>query len=218
MNIGDAPDEVLRWLLARIRAQPPIGLGLQTTVKAHETTKRTAFYVSAPTNMCVFAHCHLIHKCLIDFRAHHDDIQQKPNSIAFRLFRAAEEARLPKRLRPELGGALREFTTRESHCFAQIKGTDGTSTLFTSQERQWLVLQVLQGLRAGSTDLEALHGSATVQEGQSIGTANSICQHILHGSGDVVCVCAQLIDFCLPSRYAHFLSRFEQSPLGYRAI
>lgn len=53
LNIGDAPDEILRWLLARIRAQPPIGLGLQATIKAHETTKRTAFYVSAPTNMYV---------------------------------------------------------------------------------------------------------------------------------------------------------------------
>lgn len=53
-NVGDAPDEALRWLLSRIRAQPPIGLGLQTTVKAHESTKRTAFYVSAPSNMYVF--------------------------------------------------------------------------------------------------------------------------------------------------------------------
>lgn len=86
------------------------------------------------------------------------------------LFQAAEEARLPKRLRSDLGGALREFTTRESHCFAQNKNADGTSTLFTSQERQWLVLQVLQGLRAGDSDLDALQGSATVEEGQSIGT------------------------------------------------
>lgn len=59
-----------------------------------------------------------------------------------RLFKAAEEARLPKRLKPDLGGALREFTTRESHCFAQIKDTEGGTSLFTSQERQWLVMQV----------------------------------------------------------------------------
>lgn len=59
-----------------------------------------------------------------------------------RLFKAAEEARLPKRLRSDLGGALKEFTTRESHCFAQIKDTEGGSSLFTSQERQWLVMQV----------------------------------------------------------------------------
>ncbi|XP_031619035.1 anoctamin-8 isoform X2 [Contarinia nasturtii] len=132
---GDAPDEALRWLLSRIRAQPPIGLGLQTTVKAHESTKRTAFYVSAPTNI---------------------------------LYKAAEEARLPKRLRSDLGGTLREFTSRECHCFAQIKNQDGTAALFTSQERQWLVTVVLQGLRAGTNDLTVLQGRAGVEEGQSI--------------------------------------------------
>lgn len=57
---GDAPDEALRWLLSRIRTQAPIGLGLQTTVKAHESTKRTAFYVSAPANMYVFIHIRFI--------------------------------------------------------------------------------------------------------------------------------------------------------------
>ncbi|XP_017115862.1 uncharacterized protein LOC108138243 isoform X1 [Drosophila elegans] len=131
----DAPDEALRWLLARIRAQPPAGLGLLVQVKAHESTRRNAFYVSAPVNV---------------------------------LFRAAEEARLPKRLRPDLGGALREFTTRESHCFQQLRGDVGSTALFTSQERQWLVLQVLQGLRAGCSDIDALHGRAAVAEGQSI--------------------------------------------------
>lgn len=50
-NEADAPDEALRWLLTRIRTQPPIGLGLQATVKAHESSKRTAFYISAPTNV-----------------------------------------------------------------------------------------------------------------------------------------------------------------------
>lgn len=90
------------------------------------------------------------------------------------LYRAAEEARLPKRLRSDLGGTLREFTSRECHCFAQTKNQDGTAALFTSQERQWLVLQVLQGLRAGTTDLTALQGRASVEEGQSIGNKNSI--------------------------------------------
>ncbi|XP_026834828.1 uncharacterized protein LOC6541960 isoform X2 [Drosophila erecta] len=131
----DAPDEALRWLLARIRSQPPAGLGLLVQVKAHESTRRNAFYVSAPVNV---------------------------------LFKAAEEARLPKRLRPDLGGALREFTTRESHCFQQLRGDVGSTALFTSQERQWLVLQVLQGLRAGCSDIDALHGRAAVAEGQSI--------------------------------------------------
>ncbi|XP_059612649.1 anoctamin-8 isoform X2 [Phlebotomus argentipes] len=138
----DAPDEALRWLLARIRSPTPNGLGLSAHVRAHDSTKRTAFYLSAPMNI---------------------------------LFRAAEEARLPKRLKSDLGGALRDFTTREKHCFAQAKvvpageGDDGGGgTLFTSQERQWLVLQILQGLRAGLGDLEALQGKAAVAEGQSI--------------------------------------------------
>lgn len=86
-----------------------------------------------------------------------------------RLYKAAEEARLPKRLRADLGGALKEFTTRESHCFAQVKDDGSGGALFTSQERQWLVLQVLQGLRAGPSDIEALQGKANVEEGQSIG-------------------------------------------------
>ncbi|EDW11774.2 uncharacterized protein Dmoj_GI13291, isoform C [Drosophila mojavensis] len=131
----DAPDEPLRWLLARIRSQPPAGLGLLVQVKAHDSSRRNAFYVSAPVNV---------------------------------LFKAAEEARLPKRLRPDLGGALREFTTRESHCFQQLRGDVGSTALFTSQERQWLVLQVLQGLRAGCSDIDALQGRAAVAEGQSI--------------------------------------------------
>ena len=84
------------------------------------------------------------------------------------MYKAAEEARLPKRLRSDLGGTLREFTSRESHCFAQSKNQDGSTALFTSQERQWLVLQVLQSFRAGTNDLTALQGKASVEEGQSI--------------------------------------------------
>lgn len=103
-------------------------------MRTHESTKRTAFYVSAPTNI---------------------------------LFKAAEEYRLPKRLRTDLGGALREFTTRESHCFEQIKDDDGKVALFTSQERQWLVFQVLQGMRATGSDVTAFQGIAKVEEGQS---------------------------------------------------
>ncbi|XP_038109057.1 anoctamin-8 isoform X2 [Culex quinquefasciatus] len=131
----DAPDDALRWLLNKIKTSPPEGLGLSAMVRAHDSTKRTAFYVTAPMNV---------------------------------LFKAAEEARLPKRLRTDLGGALKEFTKRESHCFAQTKDSEGANTLFTSQERQWLVLQVLQGLRAGVSDLKALQGRAQVEEGQSI--------------------------------------------------
>lgn len=97
----------------------------------------------------------------------------------FSLYKAAEEARLPKRLRSDLGGTLREFTSRESHCFAQIKNQDGSAALFTSQERQWLVLQVLQGLRAGTNDLESLQGRASVEEGQSIGKTIETALHFV---------------------------------------
>lgn len=131
----NAPDEALRWLLSRLRSPQPEGLGLQCLVRTHESTKRTAFYLSAPTNI---------------------------------LFKAAEDCRLPKRLRSDLGGALREFTTRESHCFEQFKDEEGKTALFTSQERQWLVFQVLQGLRATKGDLTAFQGIAKVEEGQSI--------------------------------------------------
>lgn len=82
--------------------------------------------------------------------------------------KAAEEYRLPKRLRSDLGGALRDFTTRESHCFEQIKDDEGKISLFTSQERQWLVFQVLQGLRATAADVAVFQGRAKVEEGQSI--------------------------------------------------
>lgn len=47
----NAPDEALRWLLNRIRLPPPGGLGLSAHVRAHESTKRVAFYVTAPLNM-----------------------------------------------------------------------------------------------------------------------------------------------------------------------
>lgn len=90
-------------------------------------------------------------------------------SIACSLYRAAEEYRLPKRLRTDLGGALREFTAREIHYFEQRKNDDGTTTLFTSQERQWLVLQVIQGLRVAQNDLTELKGCGSIEEGQSIG-------------------------------------------------
>lgn len=52
--IENAPDEAMRWLLSRLRSSPPVGLGLQTNVKAHESSKRTAFYITAPFNVYVF--------------------------------------------------------------------------------------------------------------------------------------------------------------------
>lgn len=86
----------------------------------------------------------------------------------FRLYQAAEDARLQKRLRDDLGGTLRAFTERDSACFAPSKEY-GSEVFFTSQERQWLVLHLLNSLRASDLDVSSLHGNARVFEGQSIG-------------------------------------------------
>lgn len=131
-------------------------IALLGTFIAFGFERPAAIYPTFNDNQLIWFHLILI-CCVLCWRAH-----------VFSLYKAAEEARLPKRLRSDLGGTLREFTSRESHCFAQSKNQDGSSALFTSQERQWLVLQVLQGLRAGTNDLAALQGRASVEEGQSI--------------------------------------------------
>lgn len=56
----NAPDEAVRWLLSKIRAQPPAGLGLHTSVKLHETSKSTALYISAPSNMYVYIYIYSV--------------------------------------------------------------------------------------------------------------------------------------------------------------
>lgn len=101
----------------------------------------------------------------------------------YSLYKAAEEVRLPKRLRDDLGGSFQEFTSRECHCFAQIKNEDNSYTLFTSQERQWLVLQILQGMRASYDDMDAMQDKgAIVEEGQSIGNYQYSCIHMYQNS------------------------------------
>lgn len=47
----EAPEESLKWILGRIRSQPPVGLGLQAHVKQHDSTKHTLYYITAPINM-----------------------------------------------------------------------------------------------------------------------------------------------------------------------
>lgn len=75
-------------------------------------------------------------------------------------------------MRSDLGGTLREFTIRESHYFQTLRLNDeGRINIFSSQERQWLVLQILQTLRASQDDMKALQGRASVEQGQSIVTA-----------------------------------------------
>ena len=78
--------------------------------------------------------------------------------------KAAEEIHLPKSLRQEFGGGLKEFIGSESSCF---EGSDDEARFFTTQERQSLVLHLLHTLRAGPQDLHSLPGLKMV-EGQAI--------------------------------------------------
>ncbi|XP_043670194.1 anoctamin-8 [Vespula pensylvanica] len=80
------------------------------------------------------------------------------------LLKAAEEVHLPKALRQEYGGGLKEFVGSEASCF---KGSDDEAHFFTTQERQSLVLHLLHTLRAGPQDLHSLSGLKLV-EGQAI--------------------------------------------------
>lgn len=87
------------------------------------------------------------------------------NSIMFcSLLKAAEEVHLPKALRQEFGGGLKEFVGSEANCF---EGSDDEIRFFTTQERQSLVLHLLHILRAGPHDLHSLSGLKLV-EGQAI--------------------------------------------------
>ncbi|KAG7189856.1 hypothetical protein KM043_017506 [Ampulex compressa] len=80
------------------------------------------------------------------------------------LLKAAEEVHLPKALRQEFGGGLKEFVGSEASCF---EGSDDEARFFTTQERQSLVLHLLHTLRAGPHDLHSLPGLKMV-EGQAI--------------------------------------------------
>ncbi|XP_076169593.1 anoctamin 8 white walker isoform X3 [Ptiloglossa arizonensis] len=77
------------------------------------------------------------------------------------LLTAAEEVHLPKRLRQEFGGGLKEFVGSEASCF---EGHDDEAQFFTTQERQSLVLHLLHTLRAGPQDLHSLPGLKMVEE------------------------------------------------------
>jgi anoctamin-8 len=80
------------------------------------------------------------------------------------LLKAAEELHLPKRVKREFGGGQKEFVLHESHIF---EGVEAEASFFSSQERQWLVLSLLQMLRASAGDEVA---GLRLIEGQAIGT------------------------------------------------
>lgn len=78
--------------------------------------------------------------------------------------KAAEEYHLPKTLHSTRGGGLKEFVIQESQCFENV---DDEKLFFTTQERQWLILKLLEGLRARASDKEAIPNQ-TLLDGQLI--------------------------------------------------
>lgn len=67
--------------------------------------------------------------------------------------KTAEEYHLPKTIKKEFGGGLKEFVQSELSCF---DSSDDENVFFTTQERQWLVLNLLQHLKAGLTKFVTL--------------------------------------------------------------
>ncbi|KAG8288640.1 Anoctamin-8 [Homalodisca vitripennis] len=91
------------------------------------------------------------------------------------LMKAAEELHLPKTLRAEYGGGLKEFVQAEVDYF---EGTDDQDHFFTTQERQWLVLHLLQTLRATQGDtvagLKLIEGQAIVPKCVAAGVISQV--------------------------------------------
>ncbi|XP_060518982.1 anoctamin-8-like isoform X3 [Cylas formicarius] len=80
------------------------------------------------------------------------------------LLKAAEEYHLPKPLKESKGGGLKEFLVKE---FKFYEGCDDRDNFFTTEEKQWLVLRLLESVRAKKTDLNAIP-NITFLEGQPI--------------------------------------------------
>lgn len=85
------------------------------------------------------------------------------------MLKAAEEYHLPKALKCTKGGGLKEFTNQD---FQYFEGSDNEQTFFITEERQWLVLRILESIRAKQSDLNALP-NGNLLEGQPIGSSNS---------------------------------------------
>lgn len=88
-----------------------------------------------------------------------------PTMMRFSLLKAAEEYHLPKALRCSKGGGLKEFSQQD---FQYFEGSNNEQSFFTTEERQWLVLRILESIRAKPSDLNALPG-VNLLEGQPIG-------------------------------------------------
>lgn len=82
-----------------------------------------------------------------------------------RLLKAAEEYHLPKILKENKGGGLKEFLVQDLQSY---EGFENEEHFFTTEERQWLVLRLLESIRARKNDIEAIPGLGLL-EGQPIG-------------------------------------------------
>lgn len=80
------------------------------------------------------------------------------------LLNAAEVYNLPKALKPSRGGGLKEFYVQE---FQSYEGSNDENLFFTTEERQWLVLRLLDSVRAKASEFGAIPG-LTLLEGQPI--------------------------------------------------
>lgn len=83
----------------------------------------------------------------------------------YSLLKAAEEYHLPKEVKSACGGGLKEFSLHDYHIY---DGIEDEEHFFTTNERQWLILRLLEGIRAMPSDLDAVQGINLV-EGQPIG-------------------------------------------------
>lgn len=88
------------------------------------------------------------------------------------MLKAAEMYHLPKALKCSKGGGLKEFSHQD---FQYFEGSDNEQTFFTAEERQWLVLRILESIRAKASDVNALPG-AHLLEGQPIGGTYNFLQ------------------------------------------
>merc|ERR1711884_242093 len=93
----------------------------------------------------------------------------KPNCYAFHLsatysgyLRGLERMQMPKPLREDLGGGMKEFTIKEAPNFQSI---EEMSDFLTSQERQAIILHLLHSLRADKGDVV---GKLKFRDGEAI--------------------------------------------------
>ncbi|XP_030764721.1 anoctamin-8 isoform X2 [Sitophilus oryzae] len=107
------------------------------------------------------------------------------------LLKAAEEYHLPKRLKQCKGGGLKEFFVQE---FQSYEGSDNEEQFFTTEERQWLVLRLLEGIRAKKEELNTVN-NITLLEGQPIVPK---------------CLTAGLISQVFPLHEPTYLERLQQ--------